>query len=49
MANRHSYHERYTENQAMCKPTDTGTDHKIGDFSLFHIYISILNVTGYAV
>ena len=26
MANRHSYHERYMRNQAMSKPTGTGTD-----------------------
>ena len=38
MANRHSYHERYMENQAMCKPTDTGTDQTTGDSSPCHIY-----------
>ena len=38
MANRHNYHKRYMGNQAMCKPTNTGTDQTTGDSSPCHIY-----------
>ena len=47
MANRYSYHKRYTGNQTTCKPTDTGTD-QTHRRCLLHV-ISILNVTRYAV
>ena len=38
MANRHSYHKRYTGNEAMCKTTNAGTGHITGDSSPCHIY-----------
>ena len=38
MANRHKYHKRYMGMQAMCKPTDTGTDQTTGDSSPCLIY-----------
>ena len=47
MANRKSYHKRYTRNQAMCKPTNTGTG-QMNRRLLVHV-ISIPNITRYAV
>ena len=38
MANWHSYHKRYMENQANCEPTDTGTDQTTEDPSPCHFY-----------
>ena len=38
MANKHSFHKRYTGNQATCKPTDTRTDQTTGDSSPCHTY-----------
>ena len=45
MSNKHSYHEGYMRDQAICKPTDIGTDQK--QETLVYV-ISILNVTRYA-
>ena len=44
MANRHSYNDRYMENQAYCKPTDTGTDQTAGGSSQCHFYPKCHNI-----
>ena len=38
MASRHGYNKGYTGNQAMCRPSDTGTDQTTGGSSPCHIY-----------